>query len=227
MLLIRITPPNPIWAGFIFLISFQLLSIKSYAQLSQPQLEALVRGFTQNLSARGIDTICIYEEYCNGCYFYSDKDEHVCQEKVLFLPTYIFWKEKGRTYMTKKDICFDYDSQKISDDSFWPFYLFNREKLKNEELKKPQYYEMINGKKQVKTVDVENAIYFRISLYTGKDSMIKVINNFYFSRELGPNEEINLNHDYNHNTRLNQLHLIFQRIIKNEKEKKKLAGKLR
>lgn len=212
---------------YLSVILLQLFTVSATAQLTQTQLESLVRDYTKTLLKSGIDTICVYEEYCNGCYFFNEKQEHLCQEKILFLPTYILWKQKGNTYMTKKDICFDYSTQKISDGSFWQYYISNREKLKKEELKKPQYMEIVNGKKQVKTIDIENSIYFRISIFAGKDSMIKVINNFFFTKELGPKEEINLNYDHNHNSLLNHLHLLLQNIIKKEKEKKRLAETLR
>ena len=57
--------------------------------------------------------------------------------------------------MTKKDACFNYSVIKISADSFWHFYSANRDKLKKEELKKPQYLQIVNGKEKINTIEIE------------------------------------------------------------------------
>ena len=211
----------------IFFIFFLFFSVTAFGQLSQEQLDSLVKKYTQSLRAAGVDTICVYEEYCIGCLFYSDKDKNLCLEKISFLPTYIFWKHKGKSYMTKKDACFDYSVQKISSEAFWYYYLTNRDKIKKEELKAPQYKEIINGKEKIHSIDIDHSIYFRISLNIGNDSMTKDINNFYFTKELGINGEQNINYDYNMLSALNNLHSVVQKTIKAETGKKRLVATLR
>lgn len=212
---------------FISLLFFQVFFISASGQLSQPQLDSVVKDYTQALQKKRIDTICVYEEYCNGCFFYSEKEIGLCEQKIAFLPTYIFWKEKGKTFMTKKDACFNYSVIKISADSFWHFYSVNRDKLKKEELKKPQYLQIVNGKEKINTIEIDNSIYYRIRLQLAKDFMVKNINNFYFTLELGENLEKNINYDYNMKSLLNGLHSSLQRTIHRELEKKRLIGVLR
>ena len=212
---------------FIFTAVFQLIGLATVAQLTQPQLDSVVKKFTQDLNKKGVDTVCIYEEYCIGCLFYSSKGENFCLEKISFLPTYIFWKQKGKTFVTKKDACFDYSTQSIPNDSFWDYYFTNKEKIKKEELKTPGYIEIVNGKEKVHSIDIDHSVFFRIILNTRNETLTKDINSFYFTKELGANEEKNINYDYNMATSLNVLHSIFQKIIKQDLIKKKFIETMR
>lgn len=212
---------------FIFLAFFQAFFISGFGQLSQPQLDSMVAKYAQNLRAKGIDTLCIYNEYCIGCLFHPVNGSNLCAENFSSLPTYIFWKDKGKTYVTRKDICFDYSTQIIATDSFWNYYFANKEKIKKEKLKPPQYIETVDGKKEVRSIEIEHSIFFRITFTTKKESVTKDINSFYFTRELGIHEELNINHEQNILTSLSNLHSIFQRIIKQESVKNKFIRTLR
>lgn len=212
---------------FIYFSLIQLFSISSFGQLSQAQLDTLVNRYTRQLINTGIDTICIYNEYCLGCNFQPVNGTNLCAENFSSLPTYIFWKDKGETFVTRKDICFEYSTQAISGDSIWSFYHSKKDKIKKEELKLPQYIELENGKKTIQSINVEHSIYFQITWITGKESLTKVINSAYLIKELGPHEELNINYEYNSITSLNKFHAILQRIIKQESIKKKFIKTLR
>jgi hypothetical protein len=212
---------------FIVFILLQLISVFGYGQLSQPQLDSLVNKYTQNLKARGIDTIFIYNEYCIGCLFQPVKGSNLCAENFSSLPTYIFWKDRGKTFATRKDICFDYSTQGITGDSFWQYFFTNKAKIKKEELKIPQYVEIENGKKNVRSIDIEHSIYFRIIINTSKDSVIKNINSFFFTKDLGPNEELNINYENNIRTSLYHFHMMIQGLIKQESVRSRFIRTLR
>jgi hypothetical protein len=212
---------------FILLIIFQVFAISTFGQLSQQQLDSIVKKYTQNLQEKGIDTFCIYNEYCIGCLFQAVTGKNLCVENFSSLPTYIFWKDKGKTFVTKKDICFDYSVQLVSNDSIWHYYFANKDKIKKEKLKIPQYVEIVNGKKKIRSLNIDHSIYFRITLNTKNDSVTKDINSFYLTKELGINEEMNINYEYNTLTSLNNLHVIFQSIIKQESVKNKFVRTLR
>ena len=211
----------------IILIFSLFTSITAFAQLSQPQLDSIIKNFTTSLKQRGIDSICVYKQYCIGCLFQAAKGSNLCAENYASLPTYVFWKEKGKTFVTRKDICFDYSTQLLPSDSIWQFYFNNQEKIKKEELKIPQYAEVVNGKKIIKTVKIDHSIFFHIIVSTKTGSLTKEINSFYLTRELGINEALNINYEYNNSTGLNNLHQIIQRIIKHDSVKQKFVRTLR
>lgn len=212
---------------FILISLFQFFSISAYAQLTQTQLDSLVKVFTTVLKQRAVDTICVYKQYCIGCLFQASKGSNLCAENYASLPTYIFWKEKGKTFVTRKDICFDYSTQLLPSDSIWYFYFNNQEKIKKESLKIPQYAEIVNGKKIIQTVKIDHSIFFHITVSTLAGSITKEINSFYLTRELGINEVLNINYEYNNSTGLNNLHQIIQRIIKHDSVKQKFVRTLR
>ncbi len=212
---------------FIVYILLQLISLFGYGQLSQPQLDSLVNKYTQNLKARGIDTVFIYNEYCIGCLFQPVKGSNLCAENFSSLPTYIFWKDRGKTFATRKDICFDYTIQEIAFDIFWKYFFSNKEKIRKEELKIPQYVEIENDKKNVRSIAIEHSIYFSIIVNTSKDSVIKNINSFFFTKDLGPNEELNINYENNIRTSLYHFHMMIQGLIKQESVRSRFIRTLR
>lgn len=211
----------------IFIALFQVFSISIFGQLSQPQLDSIVKKYTQNLHQKGIDTICIYNEYCIGCLFHPATGSNLCVEKFSSLPTYIFWKDKGKTFVTRKDICFEYSTQLITTDLFWKYYFNNKDKIGKEKLKTPQYVEVVNGKKEIRTINIDESIFFQITFDIGNNLIIKDINSFYFTKELGPNEELNINYEFNIRTSLNNFHSMLQSIIKEESFINKFVRALR
>ncbi len=211
----------------IILIFSLFTSITAFAQLSQPQLDSIIKNFTTGLKQRGIDSICIYKQYCIGCLFQAAKGSNLCAENYASLPTYVFWKEKGKTFVTRKDICFEYSTQVIATDSIWLHYFTQKEIIKKEELKIPQYVESVNGKNKIQTVNIDHSVFFQISLSDKTTTVSKEINSFYLTRELGINEVLNINYEYNNSTSLNKLHMILQRIIKQDAFKQKFKRTLR
>ncbi len=212
---------------FTFFFLFQLFSFSVFGQLTQPQLDSLVNRYIQNLHKKGIDTICIYNEYCIGCLFHPATGSNLCAEKFSSLPTYIFWRDKGKTFATRKDICFEYSTLLIKTDSFWKYYFDNKDKIKKEKLKIPQYVETVNGKKEIQSINIYESIYFQITFDIANEPIIKDINSFFFTRELGPNEELNINYEFNKQTSLNGFHTMIQTIIKEESFLNKFERALR
>ena len=201
-------------------------TLQSHAQLNQQQLDSVVNKYVQELYRRGVDTVCIYDEYCVGCLFYTESGKNLCLETFSSLPTYIFWKEKGKVYATRKDACYDFAVTTVSNDSIWRYYNLNKNRIKKEELKAPQYKETVNGKEKITTVEVEHSVYFKITVKVGNDVTTKEINNFYFTKELGVDEVENLSYTFNVQTSLYQWNSILQRIVEDIR-KKKLPGKIR
>lgn len=204
-----------------------LFSAPLYSQLTQPQLDSLVSMFKNSLKKRGVDTICVYKQYCTGCLFQPVKGGTLCTENYASMPTYVFWKEKGKTFATRKDICFDYNIQEIASDSIWTYYLQNQAAIRNEELKEPQYEETVNGNKKIRSVTVEHAVFFHLTIYIARNQLFKEINSFYFTQYLGPDEIPNVNYLYNNDTYLNKMHMIIQRIIKSDSVKQQFIRNLR
>jgi hypothetical protein len=79
----------------LIVISLLLFSFKhSNGQNSKEHLDSIVNSFVNSLNAKGIDTVCLYQDYCVVGFIYVEKDEDKCNFEGLFMPTYIFGKTK-------------------------------------------------------------------------------------------------------------------------------------
>ncbi|MBL0054577.1 MAG: hypothetical protein IPP31_00005, partial [Chitinophagaceae bacterium] len=170
-------------------------------QLSQYQLNSSVLHFVDGLKLSGIDTICVYENYCIGCLYIRKRGEPICSSIRNYLPTYVIWRNNGTTYLTKKDACFDYPVMRVNGDRVFQFYYDNEKEIREFTLKPPAYSEIINGKEITHSEESDHSLFNEIRLYTNGDSVIKTIKLFYLSQKAGLNAD-NLNYLYNKYSKL-------------------------
>ena len=71
-----------------------------------------------------------------GCISISEIGEN-CTDKES--ESYIFWKENGKTYLTKRDNCFNYPVIEINKHDFWDLYFKNKDVIASEKIKWPEY----------------------------------------------------------------------------------------
>jgi hypothetical protein len=209
---------------FILIASFKIAS----GQTASEYLDTLVNNYVIELKTKNIDTICIYQDYCVGCLYTWKKDEDKCNFTGLFIPTYIFWADKGQTFMTKRDNCFDYSVIKVSNDSIWTFFFTNQDTIRKEEIKIPQYIEIKNGKEEVYSSTIDHSYHQAIKVIVRQDILIdKDIDNYYLTKEVGFRGQKNINYDYNINSYLKHVQLLIDRTIKTTLKKSKLTKKRR
>jgi hypothetical protein len=184
-------------------------------QTSSDYLDTLVSDYVTDLKKKNIDTICVYEDYCIGCLYMWKEDEDKCNFSGLFVPTYIFWADKGKTYMTKKDNCFDYSIIQIPNDSIWTFFFENRDVIKKEDLKIPQYVEIKNGKQEIYSSTIDHSRHQGLKVIVRQDTLInKDLDDYYLTKQVGFNGQININYEYNINSQLKKFQILIDRIIK-------------
>jgi hypothetical protein len=197
----------------IISIIFFHSSIQVNGQTSPEQLDTLVKTYVYKLKKQGIDTFCIYQDYCAGCVYTWKAEEDKCSLKGhLYVPTYIFWLESGQTFMTKKDNCFDFSTIKIDSAPFWSFFFANEETMIKEEIKMPQYIEMKNEKEEIYTSSVAHSRHQGIKVILGQETTLyKDLDDYYFTKEIGFGQQKNINYEHNINTTLKE----FQYLIAN------------
>ena len=190
-------------------------------QNSAEHLDTIVKNYINELNSTGIDTVCIYKDYCVGCIYFSKKKEDKCDADGFYVPTYIFWLDKGQTFMTLKDNCFDYSTLKIDNDSIWQFFSAKRDIIKKEEIKMPQYIEIKNGKEETYSSSVDHSRHQDIQMIIGQNIIIdKDLDDYYFSKEI--EEQKNINYEYNINSCLKKFQLLISNTIKTATQKQKL-----
>jgi len=206
------------------IITFLLFCCRTVqGQTSSERLDTIVASFLDELRVKGVDTFCVYQDYCVGCDYNWKSSDDRCGFEGLFIPTYIFWLGNGQTYMTKKDNCFDYSVIKVDSDSIWQLFFTNRHIIEREEIKMPQYVEVKNGKTETYSSSIDHSWHQGIQVIIGNDTIInKNLDEYYFSKEVGNAKRKNINYEYNVNSFLNRLQALISRTIKDSIRREKL-----
>ncbi len=202
---------------YLTILSFLLFSFNNVlsGQTSSDHLDTLINDYINELKANNIDTVCIYQDYCVGCSHVWRKEEDRCNYQGLFVSTYIFWIDKGQTFITKKDNCFDYSTDRISSDSLWTFFFLHKDTIEKEEIKIPQYVEVKDGKKEVYSSTIDHSYHQTIRIIVRQKTLIdKEIDDYYLTQHVGFNGQENINYNYNINSYIKTLQLLIDRTIK-------------
>jgi hypothetical protein len=117
--------------------------------VSPGQLDSIVTDFVKEIQSKNIDTICIYKDYCVGCVYSIFDEEKRCNYSSIYIPTYILWIKKGKTFLTKKDNCFNYSTIEIDAANLWRLFFRHQKQIKREKVKMFEYIVYENQKKTV------------------------------------------------------------------------------
>jgi hypothetical protein len=187
---------------FIF-ISF----IGNSQNISNENLDKLVSNFTKKLMEKKIDTICIYESYCVGCEITFDvsnssekEKEELCKDELKNQPVFIFWKEKGKTFITKINNCYEYLQIQVSEDDFWEIYFQNIKIIKKEKIKNFEYEYYKNGKKISNIIFRDHSSHQNFKFIVSNKIVAKYFDDFKLEKENDTYQDktiYNINYNYN------------------------------
>lgn len=208
-------------------IFFSLVYTYSYGQnTSYDEVDTLVTDFLEQLNSGKVDTICIYEDYFIGGSLPVNDDQDGCE--YLYATTYILWLKQGKTFLSKKDNCFNYSTLEISSPHMWDIFFRDQTNIKNEKVRPFQtvYYE--KGKKIVATTVIDHSEHQNIRMIVGYDTTMMAFDSFDFQQQsaFGDKKEININYEHNNNLKGKQFLDELVQTVK-DIEKKKLLTKTR
>lgn len=154
-------------------------------------LDSLTMDFVNELQCQNIDTICIYKDYCVGCVHVVDS----CSSNHFFMSIYILWASDGKTFLHKKDNCFNYTTIEIDAQPMWNIFFKHQRKIQKEEVKIFEYQRMRKGVRFIKFI---NHSYFREFSFFIEDKIIKM--NFdEYDLKKDDNGIKNINYSHNQN----------------------------
>jgi hypothetical protein len=177
-------------------------------------LNDLVINFTKKLTEQKIDTICVYEEYSTGGSLLvsledAEIDEPICDSKGTYIPTYILWKQFGKTYITKLDNCFNFSTMTIDGEKLWYEVFKNKSLIKKERVKSFEYVVQENGKKVTYTKAEVHSNFKNFKLILGQEIIEQRFNSYQLQEKDNDYEaEINHNVNYEYNNSLKSKDLI-------------------
>lgn len=149
-----------------------------------------------------VDTFLIYSLSCNGGFIPLDTcaNEHT---------QYLFWTKNLNTYFKRFDYCKDYKPIQLDTLNPLNFYFTNQLLIAKEVIKQPTYYEVKKTKKGidtiVNTITVDHSCYHKFDFVLNKDTISKVIDNFYLDYVKFDNGKKNIYYIYNQRTKQKKL----------------------
>lgn len=127
----------------LFLFIFHLMFFANAQTNSKITIESLVSNYVKELQSQKINTICVYESYCVGYEMTYDEPingtKETCIDYLTNKPVYVFWKEDGKTFLTKINYCWEFSKIEVLKDDFWTIYFSNKDIINKEQIKKFAY----------------------------------------------------------------------------------------
>ena len=209
---------------FIFALSVNTYCFTTQAQDTSPQyLDSLVNNFVAGLKNQGIDTICIFEDYWTTGQPFVTGEKDWCYTKHTYIPVYVLWRQGGKSYLSKKDNCFDYSTTEVRAEAIWKYYFDNRAAIKPEKSKPFQLSTSVNGKLSLTTITDDRTGHRNIKVITASDTVKKQFDTFQLQATAKNGNQTEVNINYGHNQKLLSKRLAeFLADFVLEAEKKKL-----
>ncbi|WP_409417232.1 hypothetical protein [Flavobacterium sp. PS2] len=191
----------------IFVFSILFITIIANAQTDKEyDIDQLTSDFIKDLQSKKIDTICVYENYCVGCELTYDTSkifgEETCTDELKYQPAYVFWKEKGITFLTKINTCFQYSGSIVSKNNFWDIYFSNKDLIQKEVIKPFEYKILSNKNKQTSTLKTSHSCFQVFKMMNKNGTTIKVFDHFKLKKinDTFSNKTLyNINYEHNIN----------------------------
>jgi len=143
-----------------------------------------------------------------GGHFLVEHEEDLCNYGYVYVPTYIFWIKHGKTFLSKKDNCFDYSTVEIKADSIWNYFFTNRKLISNEKVKTFQYYYYQKNKRKIVNLTIDHSGHENLKMIVGSNTTEVLFDSFDLQPNDGDQDKKIINLNYKHNLNLKSKHLI-------------------
>lgn len=214
----------------LFLLLFCVTLTGNAQSNSEIKIDNLVSNYIQELQNKKIDTICVYESYCVGYVMTFDESlvgsKETCIDYLTNEPVYVFWKEDGKTFLTKINYCWEFSKNKISKDDFWEIYNSNKKNIKKEKVK-PFEFETFKNSKNVKYIKmVDHSCHQNFRLILNGKTIEKRFDEFALQKKDEYSPELNINYEHNINLKSKSIVDILEKIT-SEAEKNNTFKKIK
>jgi len=140
-----------------------------------------------------------------------------------------FASERTFAFITTiNDNCSEFNEVEIKSNQFFSYFVFNREKIKNEEVKRFQATEIIGKDTLLLTVSTDHACHAKLTIFEGNRRIDKVIDYHNLSAATTGDKnksEININYTYNNALKLVEWDKKIKEIVTDLGKKKSFVRK--
>lgn len=203
---------------------FFLLPLINMAQNSKQSMDKRVADYITTLQDKKIKQIGFATYYCTGTVKNNDFKENVCNYESVYYETYLFWLDGTRNFVKKFDNCSEFNEVEIKSSQFFSYFVFNRDKIKNEEVKRFQSIEVTGKDTLFLTVSSTQSCRTKLTIFEGNRRVEKQIDYHNLTAATtGDKNKTQMNINYKYNTALKVVEWekkIKETIIELEKKKK-------
>ncbi|MFI5161151.1 MAG: hypothetical protein ACHQHN_07730 [Sphingobacteriales bacterium] len=210
----------------VIILFFALSYHISYSQSPDKSLQIRIDSVVSKLKKSQIDTICVYQGYCVGCFITWKGIGGKCNYDGFYTTAYILWKKVGVSYITLLNSCFNYSTTKVVPNDLWTFCTGNIELIKSEAIKSFSIEQLQDGKKIIVPIKVDHSYHEVVRLIIRNEETTKYLDDYDFEKTNISGNKANVNYEYNINTKTWKLALLLNSCIHNRSHKlkfKKLA----
>lgn len=207
---------------FIFLLTTLLFSTRVSGQTKE-NVDTLVDNFTNSLRKKGIIKIGFTNHFCVGSLIdlKEARKKDYCHYEVIYYEVYVFWQDKGKTFLKKFDNCGQYNHVVINDTVFFDFFYKYKYIIKNENVE-PFQTVTINGNNfTYQTSFAFHTCESLIMYCDNEDTIVKSIDHNALKKNLGDENKGNVNWIRNNELKIVEWDRLTTAIIRQlEKDKK-------
>jgi hypothetical protein len=186
----------------ILLLIFLIVnSIPGFSQISSNKdIQNLTARYLNELKQKKVDTICLFEAYSAGDIIVFEGEGDFCEYESKNKPTYIIWKQSGKSFLTKINNCNTYSALEVDAEKIWIAFAQNKEIIRKEKVKPFQIFEIEKGKKRILTFAQSHSNYQNFEIILNGEIKEMRFDDFDFQQYADNNRKVvNINYQNNKN----------------------------
>lgn len=186
----------------IILILILTFNHLSYSQQKENKIDSLITEYTSELKINGVNDFFYVKIFCVGgtkIVFPNECDS--------FYETYLFWRINNRSFIKKFDTCENYKQIDITETKILESFIENKDKLKNEVVKK---YTTFENEKNSTILETDHSCFRMFQFQTENDSFINKFDLFDLTTD---SDDKNLYYESNNKLKLVELSKMCDKLI--------------
>lgn len=174
-----------------------VLCLLFFVNLPAQNVSTQIEKVQDSLRKMKVDTFLVYNIECVGSVYFDS-----CNG----FNKYLFWRQSGKSFIEKVNVCLHYHAEQIDVDDPLMFFFNNRVRIVKEEIKTPVYtVQGRNGKSDKFSVFIDHTCFDELTITTGTVTIKKSVSEFNLNLKKFDNGKMNINYKYNQGTVLKTL----------------------
>jgi hypothetical protein len=172
-------------------------------------VDSQVKQHLKELKKAKVDTVSLYHMPCSG----SEPTFVEGEECKVYDTRYLYWIKNGKTFLRKLDNCNQYQPLELKQSAYLSNFIDNRKAIEKELIQLIKIVQTRdNGTKDTILTTRDHTCFYEMELLLGKTRVMKSVASFDLENPIYEGE-VNLNHEYNQQTKTKLLTDLVQKEI--------------